>query len=644
MDWGEVELASKLGWVAHVGRISASLGVAFFIGCSMTRNDPLDSGEAFQMKVAAPAPPGQSKVEAPKTTQENFKPALTQIVGPPLPGSRTAEATPATRTSRVVFTGLAEPPRAEAFGKIADTLIASLDSEKGPLDTKSVFADQAPAKRYKAKALKEGKSASQETGGERYRALAREAAEKEAKTLLAQVESPVIKGSERAPHSDPASPANRANDSPEESQASSEGEAAGSKDPWGLAGATSPKVADSTDHPSLASLASLAKSRDEYQTAATPSNVSQFEAGRSWGTSKEVPAAPTSPELDPWNVIRDQEFPPVEHIERKQLLEEEPEGNYRLAPGDSVDVTVWEMPDLSRALFVRPDGYISFPLIREVKAAGKTPSQLQKTLEEHLSEELIEPKVNVVVTSVGSKAYYVFGAVANPGVFQFFRQTTLLQSIVAAGGFHSVLRAGQPVPHGDMARVRIIRTTDAGREIVTKNLKDLNKQEMLGEDIPIQPDDIIYVPQEAQLVYVFGEVLAPGVVPIHDDTRMLEALLGAGGVRPTGKRNQILLIRPSKNGGLPCYACTSLKAIEQGNLAANLPVQSGDIIVVPQKFIAKVAEFVQLYTSAIQPALETYLTSWDAWFVHERFSALRRSNFGLLGGNSTSQVPPNADP
>ncbi len=208
----------------------------------------------------------------------------------------------------------------------------------------------------------------------------------------------------------------------------------------------------------------------------TGSPVTEFSADRPW-TNEGVPSTSTTIESRPlpeeWNPeVSETEMVPVD----EPAVQEAGEGSYRLGPGDGIDVTVWEMPELSRALVVRPDGFISFPLIREINAAGKTPSQLEDALEQSLKEHLIEPEVNVVVTSVGSKSYYVFGAVANPGVYPHFRNTTLLQSIVTAGGFPSVFRAGQPVPHGDLGRIRIIRTTDRGREIITKNLKGLKDQ------------------------------------------------------------------------------------------------------------------------------------------------------------------------
>ncbi|MCA9439828.1 MAG: hypothetical protein KC964_03410, partial [Candidatus Omnitrophica bacterium] len=76
------------------------------------------------------------------------------------------------------------------------------------------------------------------------------------------------------------------------------------------------------------------------------------------------------------------------------------------------------------------------------------------------------------------------------------------------------------------------------------------------------------------------------------------------------------------------YWCVSMKAIERGQLSQNIMLEGGDIIYVPQKFISKVAEFVQLFAGAAGPFMSTYLTAWDAWWVHERFSALRARNFG----------------
>jgi len=341
-------------------------------------------------------------------------------------------------------------------------------------------------------------------------------------------------------------------------------------------------------------------------------------SGKDFIFADEAPTLP-SDEAAPWVAMATEESQEEEDAE--------PEGDYKLGPGDTIDVSVWDTPELDRSLVVRPDGFVSFPLIREIRVEGVTPSQLAREIEARLTEHILEPEVNVVVTSFSSKVFYVFGAVASPGVFPYIRNTTLLQAIITVGGLGSVARFGTPAPYGDISRIRIIRTHENGREIITKNLKGLTEQERLEEDIPIQADDVIYIPEKERLAFVFGEVLVPGIVPITEDSRILEAVLASGGLLPTANKQQVLLIRPGETS--TSYWVLNLKAIERGAALHNIKLEDRDIVFVPQKFIAKVAEFVQLYSSALQPAMETYLTSWDAWFVHERFGALRKNNWGL---------------
>ncbi|MCG3197161.1 MAG: hypothetical protein GHCLOJNM_01645 [bacterium] len=581
---GETQVASFGKGAPRFRSALAGCALVVSLGCSISRPDPLQTSPISVLKPALPAksdPPSAT----PTPEEAVLKPAATIVGGPILPKPTPGKAEE--RTSRVVFTGLPEPPRAEDIEQIADNLIAALDSDS--LDPNSIFADEAPARAYRRKGETEAETTPSPVGV----------------VAMAPTPAPAPSASSSAAER-PAQP-------PESIELAQAPPVGPEVDPWGLPAAPLKEP--------------------------TP-GVTEFPPLRTWEPSS--PGFEPAPQTDPWAEMQRAMPESVAGTTALAKAEEE-EGSYRLGPGDAVDVTVWEMPDLSRNLFVRPDGFISFPLIREVKAAGRTPAELEAIIAERLSEHLIDPVVTVVVVSVGSKAYYVYGAVANPGVFQYFRQTTLLQAIVAAGGFPSVARAGQPVSYGDLSRIRIIRTHEDSREIITKNLKDLSSQEMLGEDIPIQAEDIIYVPQEARLVYVFGEVLAPGIVPVTEDTRILEVLLSVGGLRPTGRRDQVLLIRPGSN--CASYACFNMKDIERGVLASNIRVRNGDIIYVPQKFIAKVAEFVNLYASAIQPALETYLTSWDAWFVHERFSALRANEFGLNdSGSAAAVVPPNPDP
>lgn len=122
---------------------------------------------------------------------------------------------------------------------------------------------------------------------------------------------------------------------------------------------------------------------------------------------------------------------------------------YRLVPGDVVEVTVLEDPDLGRQLLVRPDGRVTMPLAGTLMAQGRSPEQVQGTIRARLAKNFVEPPtVTVAVVSVREDALiveeepivlngiYVLGEVARPGKFQYpnDEEVTVLQALTLAGG------------------------------------------------------------------------------------------------------------------------------------------------------------------------------------------------------------------
>lgn len=124
---------------------------------------------------------------------------------------------------------------------------------------------------------------------------------------------------------------------------------------------------------------------------------------------------------------------------------------FRIGKEDLLDVTVWRDPDLTRAVVVRPDGFISMPLVGEVKAEGRTPVELAADLKSGLQPYVQEPRVTVVVREVRSARIYVTGEVARPGGYPIAGPISVLQAVALAGGFSDfadreamlVIRPGQ---------------------------------------------------------------------------------------------------------------------------------------------------------------------------------------------------------
>ena len=114
---------------------------------------------------------------------------------------------------------------------------------------------------------------------------------------------------------------------------------------------------------------------------------------------------------------------------------EQTRGDYQIGPGDVLDIMVWRNEDLALTVTVRPDGWISLPLVNDVRAAGRTPMQLRDALSEKLEEFISAPSVSVVVTEVRSFKVSVLGKVMSPGRYELDGPTTVLDILALAGGF-----------------------------------------------------------------------------------------------------------------------------------------------------------------------------------------------------------------
>ncbi|HSP79234.1 MAG TPA: polysaccharide biosynthesis/export family protein [Myxococcaceae bacterium] len=107
---------------------------------------------------------------------------------------------------------------------------------------------------------------------------------------------------------------------------------------------------------------------------------------------------------------------------------------YRIGREDVLDVAVWRDAELSRTLPVRPDGFISLPMVGEVRAEGRTPPELAEEIRQALTVWLQEPRVTVIVREVNSSRVFVTGEVARPGAYPLRGRVSILQAITLAGG------------------------------------------------------------------------------------------------------------------------------------------------------------------------------------------------------------------
>ncbi len=111
------------------------------------------------------------------------------------------------------------------------------------------------------------------------------------------------------------------------------------------------------------------------------------------------------------------------------------QGVYRLQPGDTVNVFVFDNPDLSQSTTIAPDGRLSYPLAGSIQAKGRTLDEIRRILASRFSNSIVAPQVAVSLTSRETYRIYVNGEVIQPGAFDLNDPVTLVQAITLAGGF-----------------------------------------------------------------------------------------------------------------------------------------------------------------------------------------------------------------
>jgi polysaccharide export outer membrane protein len=163
------------------------------------------------------------------------------------------------------------------------------------------------------------------------------------------------------------------------------------------------------------------------------------------------------------------------------------EQEYRIQVGDRLDIKFFYNPELNELVTVRPDGRISLQLVHEIKVAGLTPSELTDSLTKKYAPELKKPEITVIVRSFGAHRIYVDGEVNKSGMFPLMGYMTVLQAISQAGGVKDTARTKEVV---------IIRHgTNNKRVSLQVNMQKVIAGTDTGQDIPLKPFDIVYVPR-----------------------------------------------------------------------------------------------------------------------------------------------------
>jgi polysaccharide export outer membrane protein len=180
---------------------------------------------------------------------------------------------------------------------------------------------------------------------------------------------------------------------------------------------------------------------------------------------------------------------PVSHLTEAQAaaaaVARPDQDKYLLGPEDALEISVWKEPELTKQLLVRPDGKITYPLIGEVQAAGRTVKQLQEEILRRLGKYVTDAHVTVILLKAQNYKVYVTGKVNKPGEFVIGKPVNVMQAISMAGGL---------TPFASPGSIMVLRTVGGKEEVYSFNYKEVARGQFLEQNRTLLPGDVVVVP------------------------------------------------------------------------------------------------------------------------------------------------------
>jgi polysaccharide export outer membrane protein len=158
---------------------------------------------------------------------------------------------------------------------------------------------------------------------------------------------------------------------------------------------------------------------------------------------------------------------------------------YLIGPGDVLDISVWKEEALTKSVVVLPDGKISFPLIGQVQAAGRTVDDLKQEISKRIVKFAPKEEVNIEVKQVNSMLVYVIGRVNQPGRFVLNTNVDVLQALSIAGGLN---------PFAKRSQIKVFRKEGGKTTILRFNYDEVTDGEKLEQNVTLKRGDVVVVP------------------------------------------------------------------------------------------------------------------------------------------------------
>lgn len=243
------------------------------------------------------------------------------------------------------------------------------------------------------------------------------------------------------------------------------------------------------------------------------------------------------------------------------------DSSYRIKAGDTLEVSVYGEPDLTKTVKVSEEGRVIYPFVGEINIINMTVKEATNEIEGLLRKDyFVNPQVSIFVKEYSK--FFIVGAVKEEGRFELKGNLTLLDAIALAGGAQ---------PDANLSNIKVIRKL--GKEEKEYSI-DFYTQ---GKDFVLEPLDRIIVARYGA-ISVLGQVKRPGNYSFAKGLTAVDAVALAGGFTDIANQNAVKVIRETKEGKKEIFNVPVASILETGDKRRDVLLKEGDIISIPESF------------------------------------------------------------
>ena len=298
---------------------------------------------------------------------------------------------------------------------------------------------------------------------------------------------------------------------------------------------------------------------------------------------------------------------PSERLKELSLKAED-EGPYRIRKGDELEISVLKAPEMTRKVRVIDDGTLTYLIVGEVHAEGKTLKELRAEITKGLSEHYQNPIISILTIKTYEKQELVtvIGAVDKPGRYPLKnKDARLLDLIAEAGGLkfaENQLSGGEFV--ANLEKSYLSRN---GKIMKNISFARLLKSGDMQYNIRLKPDDVIYfADSQSTPIYVLGEVMNPKAIPTNTDISVVGAIARARGFSLEAARDKVIVIHPISENSQSVHIIDVGAYFRGSGEGSDMMLSSGDIVIVPEKKLTTLGRYAQYMSNILGTFNDAY--------------------------------------